>query len=118
MNRIEPFRVPKKDNGWPPFCTPHPLCRKTSLPHLILYGTSGCHLCEEAALLLREASARTSGNLEWEEVDIAQTPELMARYGVRIPVLHCRDSEEELDWPFDGEQITAFLLTLRAPSPD
>lgn len=91
---------------------------ETNLPRLILYGTAGCHLCEEAAAILRKTLAGASGNPEWEQTDIAQTPELLARYGVRIPVLYCPDSGAELGWPFDGERLAAFLEEIRPPTPD
>ena len=64
---------------------------------LILYGTSGCHLCEVAEALLRQAAgART---LEWRYVDIALDDVLVARYGTRIPVLLTAGGQE-LGWPF------------------
>jgi hypothetical protein len=74
-------------------------------PELILYGTSACHLCEEAtAILLPITSASGIAMLQ---VDIADEDELMTRYGLRIPVLACNGLE--LDWPFNAEQIVEFL---------
>lgn len=72
---------------------------------LILYGTSACHLCEEAlAILLPITNAFCITMLQ---VDIAGEDDLMARYGLRIPVLAYNGLE--LDWPFNAEQIVAFL---------
>lgn len=70
---------------------------------LILYGTTFCHLCEqaEAVLLAAEVSA--------EHVDIAQDDELLERYGTRIPVLRREDKGEELGWPFDASALRLFL---------
>jgi len=74
-------------------------------PELILYGTSACHLCEEAtAILLPITSASGIAMLQ---VDIADEDELMTRYGLRIPVLACNGLE--LDWPFNTEQVVEFL---------
>lgn len=47
--------------------------------------------------------------LRLEEVDIAESDELIERYGVRIPVLKFNDYAEELGWPFDSTQALSFL---------
>ncbi len=44
-----------------------------------------------------------------ELVDIAESEALFDAYGLRIPVLRRIDTGEELRWPFDAEQIVAFL---------
>lgn len=45
-----------------------------------------------------------------ELVDIAEDgPGLVEAYGLRIPVLRRMDTGVELDWPFDAEQVVAFL---------
>lgn len=64
---------------------------------LTLYGTPGCHLCEEAEALLRQAAGARA--IEWRYVDIALDDALVARYGIRIPVL-LTASGQELGWPF------------------
>lgn len=64
---------------------------------LTLYGTTGCHLCDQAEALLRQAAAARA--LEWRYVDIALDEALVARYGTRIPVLQVDDGRE-LGWPF------------------
>lgn len=64
---------------------------------LILLGTSGCHLCDKAEALLRQAAAARS--LQWEYRDIALDEALVSRYGERIPVLLLPDGRE-LGWPF------------------
>lgn len=70
---------------------------------LVLYGTSGCHLCEEAQALLAALEGA-----DWQEVDIAEDDSLLERYGVRIPVL-VRADGAELGWPFDAVMLKAFL---------
>lgn len=64
---------------------------------LTLYGTTGCHLCDQAEALLRQAGAARP--LPWRYVDIALDEGLVARYGTRIPVLVAADGRE-LGWPF------------------
>lgn len=47
----------------------------------LLYGTEGCHLCEDAEQLLLEAG------LAFSKQDIIEDPQLLQNYGVLIPVL-------------------------------
>jgi len=72
-----------------------------------LYGTEGCHLCDEASALL-EIVRQQVPRLAWRDVDIAGDDELFERYGWLIPVLR-RDDGAELRWPFDGAQLRAFI---------
>jgi hypothetical protein len=70
---------------------------------LILYGTEGCHLCDEARALLHQF------DLTWETIDIAEDDALLERYGKRIPVLSRLDGDDELDWPFPHEKILQLI---------
>lgn len=69
---------------------------------LTLYSTSACHLCELAETLLHERGAA------FAVVDISDSDELFQRYGMSIPVLQ-RGDGRELNWPFDADQLQAFL---------
>lgn len=73
-------------------------------PLLVLYTTSGCHLCERAEALVRRHGGTAVGLVE-----IADDAELLERYGVRIPVLRRWDTGRELDWPFDVASIRRLL---------
>lgn len=77
------------------------------MEHLILFGTSACHLCEEAEVILlhlKEAGL----NFSFEKVDIAEDDSLFKTYGLTIPVL--RDSAgTEINWPFTGEAVARLL---------
>lgn len=64
---------------------------------LVLYGTRGCHLCDQAEALLRQASGARA--IEWRYVDIALDDALVVRYGTRIPVL-VTGGGQEMGWPF------------------
>jgi glutaredoxin len=79
---------------------------------LTLYGTSGCHLCEEAEALLGEAHHPQGESIDLVSVDIADHDEWMARYGMRIPVLRHTNSGRELDWPFGPSELRHFLNNL------
>jgi glutaredoxin len=75
--------------------------------HVVLYSTVACHLCEQAKEILWPLIERFS--LRLEEVDIANSDELLERYGVRIPVVQLPGSGATLDWPFDTSQLEVFL---------
>jgi hypothetical protein len=77
-----------------------------TIPDLILYGTTACHLCEAASMEL----APLQGNgLHARERDITESDILMERYQLRIPVLRREDTGAELDWPFDLRTAMLFL---------
>ena len=84
---------------------------------LVLYSTLGCHLCEQAELLL--LALPLTEPLVVEVVDISDDDALVQRFGTRIPVLGWEEPGEsgaagkkqdsELDWPFDTAAVLAFL---------
>lgn len=76
------------------------------LPECQLFGTLGCHLCEIAEA---EIMPLVDHGLLVELVDITDPQDLTDLYGLRIPVLRRVDTGAELDWPFDAEQVVAFL---------
>ena len=76
------------------------------LPECQLFGTLGCHLCEIAEA---EVMPLVEHGLLVELVDITDPQDLTDVYGLRIPVLRRTDTGGELDWPFDTDQVVAFL---------
>ncbi|MCH8532687.1 MAG: glutaredoxin family protein [Saccharospirillum sp.] len=83
--------------------------RSSSLHSLVLYHTSGCHLCELAEYVLQEVRA-AQPELSWSLVDIASDDTLIERYGWRIPVIHLKGMPSpDLGWPFNAAAVTAFL---------
>jgi len=64
---------------------------------LELLGTQGCHLCDEAAVVVRKAAAVRG--VPWQYLDIADDADLLARYAERIPVLRISGGGE-IRWPF------------------
>ena len=71
---------------------------------LYFYTTSGCHLCEQAAVLLNGLD-----NIQIKVCDISDSESLVEQYGIRIPVLLRDDTKEELGWPFDKERLEQFI---------
>ena len=74
-------------------------------PSYCLFSTSGCHLCDEAELLIRQALSLG----RWRSLDIAEDDRLSLTYGTRIPVLRHEGSGRELDWPFGRGDLVRFL---------
>jgi glutaredoxin-related protein len=68
-----------------------------------LYGTTFCHLCEEAEAVLHGVW------IEANYIDIAEDDALLKKYGTRIPVLQRLDTGAELGWPFDAADVSRFL---------
>lgn len=79
---------------------------------LVLYGTSACHLCEQAEALILEVFAANSGleqHASVEGVDVVSSHALVERYGPRLPVLVWQEGSSELDWPFDQAALVTFI---------
>ena len=90
----------------------------TTRPTLTIYRRPGCHLCDDAELLLRdELAERARAGLPPVDVvrlDISTDPELEARYRRRIPVFVIGDVESEL--VTSSRQVREFLQRA-LPSP-
>lgn len=70
--------------------------------HLILYGTLGCHLCEDAERVLQ-----TLG-LPYQGIDIIEDNRLLEKFATSIPVLD-NGGETYLYWPFSEAQVITWL---------
>lgn len=81
-----------------------------------LYGSDGCHLCEQALTLclavLSVEQLTQVDIIEQENVD-HETKTLVELYGVHIPVLEklAQNSSEntKLFWPFTQAQLTQLV---------
>ena len=82
-----------------------------------LYGSEGCHLCEQALAICLAELPRS----QLIEIDIIEqegvaheTQTLVELYGVHIPVLEklAQDSSKntKLFWPFSQAQVEQFSL--------
>ena len=83
----------------------------TTRPTLIIYRRPGCHLCDDAEVLLRDELAQRARAglrpIEVEHVDISTDAELEGRYRRRIPVFAIGDHESDL--VTSERQIREFL---------
>ena len=74
--------------------------------HLVLYSRPGCHLCDEARVVLERVRAEIPFVLE--EVDITGDDRLHARYLERIPVITL-DGDELFDYFVDEDALVTRL---------
>jgi glutaredoxin len=90
----------------------------TARPTLTIYRRPGCHLCDDAELLLRDELAQRArsghGPIDVQHIDISADPELELRYRRLIPVF--RIGHEESDLVTSERQIREFLERA-LPSP-
>jgi hypothetical protein len=77
---------------------------------IYLYSTLGCHLCEQAKVILWPLLLKYQFRLA--EIDISTSDEMVEKYGARIPVLGAGDKLTELNWPFTSDQVDSFFAEL------
>ena len=82
-----------------------------SFPTVTLYGRPGCHLCDDARVVLERIRADTPFRLV--ERDIETDDDLLRRYLERIPVI-ALDGQELFDFFVDE---TALRAALRSSVP-
>lgn len=76
---------------------------------LILYTTLGCHLCDQAALIIADVQAKHLPALQVEAIDIADHDDLVEQFGIRIPVVLLEHRHSDLGWPFDEARLIEYL---------
>ncbi|MGM0982410.1 MAG: glutaredoxin family protein [Pseudomonadota bacterium] len=74
---------------------------------LRLYTTLGCHLCEQLEALL---ATLCDERYRLERIEISDDDGLVARYGVRIPVL-VDESGGELDRGMEPDRLAGWLAS-------
>ena len=67
-----------------------------------LYYTDGCHLCDDAIVLLEQL------NLSYQPIDIVDHSGLIELFGTLIPVVE-KQSKATLNWPFSLQQLQEFI---------
>lgn len=100
-SRLQPrCRVPTVDR----MTSEHP--SQPAGPRVVLLGRPGCHLCEEARVVVE----RVTGELgvAWEERSVDEDPELLRRYAEQIPVTFV-DGRRHDFWRVDEARLRAAL---------
>jgi hypothetical protein len=75
-------------------------------PRVVLYSKPGCHLCDDARLVVREVCAALGE--DFREVDISSDEELMRRFGEEIPVTFVDGAQHDF-WRVDARRLTRAL---------
>ena len=78
---------------------------------LLLFGTAGCHLCEQAEQILNDCLPNYL-ELTIETIDIAEQEQWQEQYAIRIPVLYHQETKKDLGWPFDPTHVEEFIKEL------
>jgi len=81
------------------------------LIELTFYTTDGCHLCEEANVLLQQLLAQQPDQFQIKVVDIVESNDLVEQYGTRIPVVVREGALQDLGWPFDYLDLQRFTVS-------
>jgi hypothetical protein len=76
-------------------------------PRLTLYERAGCHLCDEARLLLDQLI----GPGTYARVDVDAHDDLVLRYGFRLPVI-ALDGVDRLEAPIAAPDLRALAREL------
>lgn len=76
---------------------------------LVLYSRAGCHLCDKMHAALR---AQLGEDFPVAIVDVDADPELQMRYGERVPVLACGNTEL-CRVRYDERKVSAYLSGIR-----
>lgn len=77
------------------------------MKQLVLYSTSHCHLCEQAETLLKNVQHQYA--IQWQIIEISDSDELIAEYGIKIPVIRYVKNQTELFWPFTQADIVKLI---------
>ena len=65
--------------------------KTTPGPRVVIYSRPGCHLCEEAKIVIEASGYR--GEYTLEEINIVSDAELLRRYRYDIPVITINGEE-------------------------
>ncbi len=77
-----------------------------SRDRVVMYGKPGCHLCEDAAVVIAQVCAEVG--VGWSERDISGDADLMRTYGEQLPVTFV-DGRQHDFWRVDERRLRAAL---------
>ncbi len=84
---------------------------------ITLIGTTFCHLCEEAELMVKQAMLsieEINQMISLNKIDITTNDELYALYSQKIPVLLIENgmNKKVVYWPFNNEALICKILEI------
>lgn len=77
-----------------------------SQPRVELLTKPGCHLCQDAVLVVEEVTSQLG--VEWSEVTIEGDAELTARFAEEIPVVLVDGIQRDF-WQIDPERLRTVI---------
>lgn len=77
-----------------------------SSPRVLLYAKPGCHLCDDARAIIAAVCADVG--VDFTEIDITTSAELMAAYAEQIPVTFV-DGRQHDFWRVDATRLRRAL---------
>ena len=77
-------------------------------PRVLLYTRPGCHLCDDARIVVEQVCAELGES--YAEVSVADSPDLERRFGHEIPVTFV-DGRQHDYWRVDPTRLRSALLT-------
>lgn len=80
----------------------------SSMLKINLYGTSACHLCDEAKATILSVLPDSLLS-QFSMIDIMDDDFLYSQYSLSIPVFKIFSDEAQLNWPFSREDIQEIL---------
>lgn len=75
-------------------------------PRVVLVTRVGCHLCEDARVVVADVCARTGAT--WVEQDVDSVPDLRDRFTDLVPVVLV-DGEEQARYVVDARRLARAL---------
>jgi len=86
---------------------------------LTLIGTSHCHLCVEAALIVEDAIKLIGIEdkvFTLNQVDIIDNVHLYERYAIKIPVLRIQENQIDklIFWPFAKQDVINLIMSIKS----
>ncbi|HVQ88178.1 MAG TPA: glutaredoxin family protein [Actinomycetes bacterium] len=79
-----------------------------SKPRITLLGKPGCHLCDDARVIIERVAAEL--DVGWEEVDILTDPRLQELWWDQIPVTLI-DGVQHDYWRVDEQRLRTALTS-------
>lgn len=85
----------------------------TELPQVSLLTRPGCHLCDDARIVVDRVTSELG--LGFEEINIEEHPQLKAIYNTEIPVVRVNGVPKDF-WQINARRLTKILRAeLRKP---
>ncbi|MEO6019686.1 MAG: glutaredoxin family protein [Knoellia sp.] len=83
-----------------------PVPQSAPAPRVTLIGKPGCHLCDDARVIIAEVTAEVGES--FVEVSVLEQPDLLERYAEEIPVTLV-DGRQHDFWRVDRDRLRAAL---------